>query len=83
MKKGTIVIVPFNANAVSTKYFANPYIFDPDRFTAENMKKIDKMAYHPFGFGKRGCFGQYLGVLIIKLILVHLLEDYSIEFDDQ
>lgn len=57
LKKGTIVIVPFNANAVSTKYFSNPFVFDPDRFLPENVKKLDKMAYHPFGFGKRGCFG--------------------------
>ncbi len=82
LQKGTIVVVPFNANAVSEKYFENPYSFDPDRFTPENAKKIDKMAYHPFGFGRRGCFGQYLGVLIVKLIIVHLLEDYILEFDE-
>lgn len=81
-KKGTIVIVPLNANAVSTKYFEDPFRFDPSRFSPENFKKIDKMAYHPFGFGRRGCFGQYLGVLIVKLILVHLLELYSLEFDE-
>ena len=81
-KKGTIVVVPFNANAVSTKYFEDPYRFDPERFTKENVKKLDKMAYHPFGFGRRGCFGQYLGVLIVKLIVIHLLEDYCIEFDE-
>lgn len=82
LQKGTIVVVPFNANAVSEKYFDEPYSFEPDRFTPENAKKIDKMAYHPFGFGRRGCFGQYLGVLIVKLIIVHLLEDYILEFDE-
>ena len=81
-KKGTIVVVRFNANAVSDKYFDNPYDFNPNRFTAENFKKLDKMAYHPFGFGKRGCFGQYLGVLIVKLIVTHLLEFYLVDFDD-
>lgn len=83
LKKGTIVVVPFNANGVSEKYFDNPYHFDPDRFTSENMKKLDKMAYHPFGFGRRGCFGKNLGVLISKLLVVHLLEEYQIEFDGE
>lgn len=82
-KKGTIVVVPFNANCVSEKYFEMPYYFDPDRFMGDSVKKIDKMAYHPFGFGKRGCFGQYLGVMIVKLILVGLLEEYSLEFDSK
>lgn len=81
-KKGTIVVVPFNANAVSDKYFEEPYEFNPNRFVPENVRKLDKMAYHPFGFGKRGCFGQYLGVLIVKLIVTHLLEHYLVEFDD-
>lgn len=79
--KGTIIVVPFNANAVSEKYFDEPYRFDPSRFTVENSKKIDKMAYHPFGFGKRGCFGQNLGVMISKLIVIHILEKYVLEFD--
>jgi cytochrome P450 len=83
LQKGTIVIVPYNANAVSTKYFENPYEFNPNRFSGDNQKKIDKMAYHPFGFGKRGCFGQYLGVMIVKLILVHLLDEYLLDFDEK
>jgi cytochrome P450 len=81
-KKGTIVVVPLNANCVNDKYFDNPYDFNPNRFTTENFKKLDKMAYHPFGFGRRGCFGQYLGVLIVKLIVTHLLEEYLVEFDE-
>ena len=81
LQKGTIVIVPYNANAVSTKYFDTPYEFNMNRFAGDNQKKIDKMAYHPFGFGKRGCFGQYLGVMIVKLILIHLLEEYLLDFD--
>lgn len=81
LQKGTIVIVPYNANAVNDKYFDDPYTFNPNRFAGDNQKKIDKMAYHPFGFGKRGCFGQYLGVMIVKLILIHLLDEYLLDFD--
>ena len=36
-----------------SKYWAEPYKFDPDRFSSENKGKIEGAAYQPFGFGPR------------------------------
>lgn len=43
------------------KYYENPEIFNPERFSEENKLKIDPGTYLPFGLGPRSCIGMYRG----------------------
>ena len=36
------------------QYFKNPHLFNPDRWSTDN---IHPFAQLPFGFGPRGCWG--------------------------
>jgi len=61
----------------------NPYWGDdnttyrPRRFLE---RKIVESRYHywRFGFGPRTCMGKYLADLVIKVVLVHLVENYRL-----
>lgn len=39
------------------KFFTNPSKFDPDRWTRD---EIHPFAVAPFGFGSRGCWGNFM-----------------------
>ena len=43
------------------------------------MDKLNKNCYIPFGGGRRGCIGRYVGALLIKLFIGNLLDKYQIE----
>jgi len=48
----------YSAIQKDEKYFPNPLEFDPERFSAEKMSKINPYAYQPFGSGPRICIGK-------------------------
>jgi cytochrome P450 len=59
-------------------YFTNPNTINIDRFTEENMQKIKRRTYIPFGEGYRKCSGVYLGYNLVKCCLIALLSHFEI-----
>jgi cytochrome P450 len=54
------------------RYYANPDVFDPQRWTPEAQAQRPKYAYFPFGGGPRQCIGEAFawmeGVLLIATL---------------
>lgn len=88
--KGSIVTVPSLTNHYDAEYWANPYVFDPERFDADRREdKSHRMAWSPFGGGVHKCIGLYFGQMEIRTIMHQLLrgfewsvpEDYTMPMD--
>ena len=60
----------------------NPEEFNPDRFKDENIKKIHKYAYFPFGGGPRLCIGKPFALLEMKIILSKIYQKYIFELEN-
>lgn len=57
--EGDILVYPVYAMHHDPKYFPNPEIFDPGRFSEENRTRIVEGTFIPFGVGPRSCIGVY------------------------
>lgn len=79
MPAGLPVYIPTYALHRDEDYFPNPLQFDPDRFSAENVSKIPKGAYLPFGNGPRMCLAERLSYMVMKIGLINVLRDFSVE----
>jgi cytochrome P450 family 9 len=40
------------------KYYPNPEVFDPERFSEKNKHNIKPFTFSPFGVGPRACIGK-------------------------
>lgn len=58
IEKGTPVYIPIYGLQFDPKYFPNPDVYDPDRFSEERMKEIPGGCFIPFGDGPRNCIGK-------------------------
>ncbi|XP_039765335.1 cytochrome P450 6B5-like [Pararge aegeria] len=79
IEKDMIVIVPIYGIHRDDKYFNKPDVFDPERFSTENISKINKLSYIPFGEGNRICIGARFAHLQIKTVLAWLLRKYTMK----
>lgn len=70
-----LTISPYLAQR-SPELWENPLHFDPQRFSPENEKDIDKFAYYPFGGGPRQCIGKGLAMMTIPLALATIAQRY-------
>ena len=54
------------------KYFPNPELFYPERWTKEAKVQLPRFSYFPFGGGIRGCIGEAFawmeGILIVATV---------------
>lgn len=68
------------------QYFAEPDVFDPMRFSPEQMDDTRTFAerpYMPFGEGPRNCIGMRLGKMQTKIALVLMLQNFKYELAGQ
>lgn len=78
IEKGVKVIIPINALHTHPDFYANPEVFDPERFDESKggAKRLrDAGVFMPFGSGPRSCLGNSQ---LHKNIYVYLVQ-YSVK----
>eukprot|EP00794_Sanderia_malayensis_P003260 gene3260-3741_t len=77
--KETPIILPLGVVLQDPEIWPEPTRFDPDRFSPENVKTRDKLAFSPFGFaGKRKCPGYRFFYLEATAMLVALIRKFKL-----
>lgn len=80
LEPGDLVIISILGLHLDEKYWPDPEVFDPDRFSPENQASRHKYTFLPFSEGPRMCVGVRLAIMTVKLISANLLLNYSVEF---
>jgi cytochrome P450 len=64
----------------SEKYWENPNKFDPDRFTADQVKERNPFLHFPFGAGPRLCAGRNFAMMEMVVILAKIVQSHDLSF---
>ncbi|XP_037954924.1 cytochrome P450 9b2-like [Teleopsis dalmanni] len=78
-KVGDRIFFPIGGFQLDEKYFENPDVFDPERFSDENKGNIVPFTNIPFGVGPRICIGNRYALMQAKAILYYLVTNYKLE----
>ncbi|XP_050355247.1 cytochrome P450 6k1-like [Nymphalis io] len=77
--KGTKVFTPIYELHHDPKYHPDPEVFNPERFSRENLKTMLDITFQPFGKGNRICVGMRYAQLQAKTGLVYLLRNFTVK----
>jgi cytochrome P450 len=58
------------------RWFPNAEHFNPDRWDAESMAKLPRLAYFPFGGGPRVCIGAGFAMMEATLLLAVIAQRF-------
>lgn len=63
------------------RYWDDPEVFDPDRFTSARAEGRPAFAYFPFGGGPRICIGNAFAMMEAQLILAMIAQRFRLELE--
>jgi len=77
--------IPSGANVVMStwimhrdaRYFPDPQKFDPDRWLNDQLQKLPRFAYFPFGGGPRQCIGNSFAMMEAALLLATIAQRFQ------
>ncbi|KFQ53625.1 Cytochrome P450 3A24, partial [Nestor notabilis] len=75
--KGMVVMIPAYVLHRDPAYWPEPEEFRPERFSKESRESFDPYTFLPFGAGPRNCIGMRFALLIVKVAVVTLLQNFS------
>lgn len=76
---GPFVITPTVALHYSPKYWTDPHVFDPERFSEENLSSIVPGSFIPFNEGPRQCIGKRFAYLQMNSAICEILTHFEIQ----
>ncbi|XP_065339679.1 cytochrome P450 9e2-like [Cloeon dipterum] len=79
LEVGDLITIPVYGLHHDPKYFPNPEVFDPDRFTEEAKKTRPAFAYLPFGEGPRQCIGFRFAQAQVKAAIATIVLNFRLE----
>jgi cytochrome P450 len=87
--KGSTILMSQYVMHHNSKYYDDPQIYNPDRWTEEFKRNLPRFAYFPFGGGIRGCIGESFawqeGILLLSTVMkywkVQLVPNQKIKLD--
>ncbi|GHH88735.1 hypothetical protein GCM10018793_69560 [Streptomyces sulfonofaciens] len=65
------------------RYFADPLVFDPLRWSSERKTDIVRNSYFPFGLGIRNCVGTHFSMLALAIVIAELAASVDLDFADK
>ncbi|CAD7079496.1 unnamed protein product [Hermetia illucens] len=76
IEKGMEIMMPVYCIHHDPEIYPNPEVFDPDRFTPEQIRNRHPMSFLGFGDGPRNCVGLRFGRMQTRIGLITLLNNY-------
>ncbi len=75
--KGTAILVSQWLMHHDARYYADPWRFDPQRWTSEQQAARPKFTYFPFSAGSRVCIGEHFAWMEATLLLATLAQRWQ------
>ncbi|KAJ5623793.1 Cytochrome P450 [Penicillium lagena] len=77
LPQDSVLIPALYAIHTNPNVWRDPFRFDPDRWTTDEVKNKHRCAYIPFTTGPRGCIGFNFALLEVKILLCELIARYE------
>jgi cytochrome P450 len=77
--KGVTVAISMYAIHRQERLYPNPEVFDPARFSPEQVATRHRFAYLPFAAGHRNCIGAGQALVELKLIVARIAQRFELQ----
>jgi len=71
--------IPAHALHHDPKFYPDPEVFDPERFSDEAKLSRHPMVFLPFGDGPKNCIGARFAYYQVKLALIKVLKNFRVK----